>query len=54
MKLKLLGRIRSQGDGDTGIAFEYAVHDAVVNGVPIVVERVADAPAQCGISKGHP
>ncbi|MGW6389830.1 hypothetical protein ACWFR1_04840 [Streptomyces sp. NPDC055103] len=54
IKLKLLGKIRSQGDGDTGIAFEYAVHDAVVSGVPIVVERVADALAQCKINKGDP
>ncbi|MEU3397569.1 hypothetical protein [Streptomyces filamentosus] len=54
IQLKLLGKIRSQGDGDTGIAFEYAVHDAVVNGVPIVVERVADALSQCRISKGDP
>ncbi|MFJ3127995.1 hypothetical protein ACIPJO_34475 [Streptomyces sp. NPDC086993] len=54
IKLKLLGRIRSQGDGDTGIAFEYAVHDAVVNGVPIVVERVADALGYCRINRGAP
>lgn len=54
IKLKLLGKIRSQGDGDTGIAFEYAVHDAVVNGVPIVVERVADALARCRINRGEP
>ncbi|MCF3960464.1 hypothetical protein [Streptomyces fuscigenes] len=54
IKLKLLGKIRSQGDGDTGIAFEYAVHDAVVNGVPIVVERVADALGHCRINRGDP
>ncbi|MFF2408979.1 hypothetical protein [Streptomyces sp. NPDC058092] len=52
--LKLLGKIRSQGDGDTGIAFEYAVHDAVVNSVPIVVERVADALGRCRIYQGDP
>ncbi|MFC8879082.1 hypothetical protein [Streptomyces ardesiacus] len=54
IKLKLLGKIRSQGDGDTGIAFEYAVHDAVVNRVPIVVERVADALGHCRINRGDP
>ncbi|MFC9931895.1 hypothetical protein [Streptomyces sp. NPDC127190] len=54
IKLKLLGKIRSQGDGDTGIAFEYAVHDAVVNKVPIVVERVADALGHCRINRGDP
>lgn len=54
IKLKLLGKIRSQGDGDTGIAFEYAVHDAVATGVPIVVERVASALKECKIIKGDP
>lgn len=54
IQLKLLGKIRSQGDGDTGIAFEYAVHDAVVNGVPIVVQRVADALGHCRINRGDP
>ena len=54
IRLKLLGKIRSQGDGDTGIAFEYAVHDAVANGVPIVVERVASALKQCKITDGDP
>lgn len=52
--LKLLGKLRSEGDGDTGIAFEYAVHDAVVNGVPIVTERIADALARCKIRQGAP
>jgi hypothetical protein len=54
IRLKLLGKIRSRGDGDTGIAFEYAVHDAVANGVPIVVERVADALSRCKINRGDP
>ncbi|MGW8378502.1 hypothetical protein [Streptomyces sp. ODS28] len=54
IKLKLLGRIRSKGDGDTGIAFEYTVHDAVTNGVPIVIERVADALSHCKIRRGDP
>ncbi|MDL4817746.1 hypothetical protein [Actinomadura opuntiae] len=54
IQLKLLGKIRSQGDGDTGIAFEYAVHDAVMNGIPIVVEKVASALAQCKIRRGDP
>ncbi|MFI5614666.1 hypothetical protein [Amycolatopsis sp. NPDC051903] len=54
IKLKILGKIRSKGDGDTGIAFEYAVHDAVATGVPIVVERVADALGRCKIIQGDP
>lgn len=54
IRLKLLGKIRSKGDGDTGIAFEYAVHDAVANGVPVVVQRVADALSRCRIYRGDP
>lgn len=52
--LKLLGKLRAQGDGDTGIAFEYAIHDAIHNGNPIVLERVADALAHCRIRQGDP
>lgn len=54
IRLKVLGKIRSKGDGDTGIAFEYAVHDAVASGVPAVVERVAQALSQCKINRGDP
>jgi hypothetical protein len=54
LQLKVLGKVRSQGDGDTGIAFEYAVHDAIVNGVPIVTERVAEALGKCRIRRGDP
>ncbi|MFD9472136.1 hypothetical protein [Streptomyces goshikiensis] len=54
IQLKVLGKIRSKGDGDTGIAFEYAVHDAVATGVPVVVERVADALGRCRINRGDP
>lgn len=54
MPLKLLGRLRKRGDGDTGIAFEYAIHDAVRGGNAIVKERVADALGQCRITRGDP
>lgn len=50
----MLGRLRAEGDGDTGIAFDYAIHDAVRSGNPIVQERVADALALCRIRKGNP
>jgi hypothetical protein len=49
LPLKMLGRLRKEADGDCGIAFEYAVHDAVNSRDPIVVERVADALNICGI-----
>lgn len=50
----MLGRLRAEGDGDCGIAFEYAIHDAVHNGVPAVVERINDALARCNISSSGP
>jgi hypothetical protein len=52
--LKMLGRLRKEGDGDVGIAFEYAVHDAVLNGDARVAERVADALYMCNIKAGDP
>jgi hypothetical protein len=52
--LKMLGRLRARGDGDTGIAFEYAIHDAVRRGHPVVAERVADALDHCRIRQGDP
>jgi hypothetical protein len=39
----MLPRLRRPGDGDIGICFEYAVHDALNQRNPMVVERVAEA-----------
>lgn len=52
--LKHLGRLRKEGDGDTGIAFEYAIHDAVRTQNPIVMERVSEALKICKIKEGDP
>ncbi len=49
VKLKMLSRLRRPGDGDTGICFEYAAHDAIRRQEPRVVERVYDALAQCNV-----
>lgn len=49
VKLKMLPRLRRAGDGDTGICFEYAAHDAVRRQEPRVVERVYDALALCNV-----
>jgi hypothetical protein len=54
LPLKLLGRARQETAGDCGIAFEYAVHEAVISGAPTVVERITDALGKCGISGGDP
>jgi hypothetical protein len=43
VKLKMLPRLRLKGDGDVGICYEYAVHDAVKNKNPLVMERIEDA-----------
>lgn len=43
IKLMLLPRLYRQGDGDIGICFEYAVHDAVKRNDPKVVEKIQDA-----------
>lgn len=51
--LKMLGRLRKQGDGDCGVAFEYAVHDAVLNQEATVSDRVATALRHCKI-QGDP
>lgn len=49
LKLFMLSRARRGSDGDIGICFEYAVHDALARGNPMVVERVADALAKCNV-----
>jgi hypothetical protein len=54
LPLRMIGRLRKRGDGDCGIAFEYAVHDAVISADPIVVERVSEALNKCRIARGNP
>jgi hypothetical protein len=54
LPLRMLGRLRKRGDGDCGIAFEYAVHDAVISVDPVVLERVASALHKCRIARGNP
>ena len=36
ISLAMLARLYREGDGDSGICFEYAVHDAIVNNNPMV------------------
>jgi hypothetical protein len=51
IKLKMLAGVYRPGDGDCGICFEYAVHDAVVRRDPVVVERIADVLSRfCKVS----
>jgi hypothetical protein len=43
IKLKILARLYRPGDGDCGICYEYAVHDAIRRRDPAILERVSDA-----------
>lgn len=43
LKLKMLPRFRRSSDGDVGICFEYAVHEAIRQKNPMILERVNDA-----------
>jgi hypothetical protein len=43
VKLMMLPRVYRPGDGDIGICFEYAVHDAVKRKDPKVVEKIQGA-----------
>lgn len=54
LRLGDLGRVRKANDGDLGVAFEYAVHDAIVNRTPVVMERVSEALRRCRIERGDP
>lgn len=54
VKLKLLPRLQRPGDGDIGICFEYAVHDAMNNKDPRVLERINDAMKLCKIKTKEP
>ena len=52
--LAILARIYRPGDGDCGLCFEYAVHDAMNRGDATVVERLSDAQARCGVRGADP
>jgi len=47
--LYMLPRLHRPGDGDIGICFEYAVHDAIREKNPLIQERVHDALKKCKV-----
>jgi hypothetical protein len=49
ISLNMLSRVYNQGDGDCGICFEYAVHEALNVQDPKVLERVSDAIKLCRV-----
>ena len=50
----MLDGLHRSGDGDCGICFEYAVHDAVTNGDQRVVQRIHDAARLCNVQGVSP
>lgn len=52
--LNMLGKLRGIGDGDIGVAFEYAIHEAVQRTDPVIVERISAALRLCNIKGGDP
>jgi len=50
LKLKMLPRLYKRGDGDIGLCFEYAVHQAIRDGNPEVMELVNEGLKECKIS----
>ncbi|MEK6411101.1 MAG: hypothetical protein AABN34_29620 [Acidobacteriota bacterium] len=52
VKLFMLPRLRRPGDGDIGICFEYAVHEAIKQQNPLISERIRDALIKCNLL-GH-
>ncbi|MFJ4256540.1 hypothetical protein ACIP01_06230 [Pseudomonas monteilii] len=55
LKLRQLPRVYRQGDGDCGICFEYAVHDAIASGHQLILDRIDTAlSAHCRIKGGDP
>jgi len=54
VKLKALARLYRPGDGDVGICFEYAVHEAMNSHDHRVLERIAEALKLCRIPNSDP
>ena len=55
IRLRQLPRLYRAGDGDCGISFEYAVHDAIANKNPLIMDRIETALTRhCRIGAGEP
>lgn len=55
MTLEMFTRLYNPGDGDCGICFEYAVHNAIVDGYADVLERIDTALSKyCKIKGATP
>lgn len=49
IRLKMLPRLYRPGDGDCGVCYEYAVHDAMRRKESSVLERVEDSLKKCKV-----
>lgn len=47
VKVKMLPRLYRPGDGDIGICFEWAVHDAIKRQEPLIMDRLETASRKC-------
>lgn len=56
IRIRMLPRLYRPGDGDCGLCFEYAVHDAVRRGDGPVLDRIATAmsPPLCRVPGSEP
>ena len=54
LSLAMLARLYRAGDGDCGICFEYAVHEAMNRGDSQVLNKVNDAIRLCRIQGTQP
>lgn len=52
--LAMLARLYRPGDGDCGLCFEWAIHDALSRKDALVMERVVDAIAKCKVPGNAP
>jgi hypothetical protein len=53
IKLKMLPRLYRPGDGDVGVSFEWAVHDAIRRHDQLIIGRIIDACKMCRIPGTH-
>lgn len=55
IRLRQIPRAYRPGDGDCGISFEYAVHDAIAGNNPVILDRISTALRDhCRIRGGSP
>jgi hypothetical protein len=54
LTLEMLTFLRQPHDGELGICFEYAVHDAIEHHNPMVTERIVDSLRLCKVNGAQP